>query len=66
MYKTGDNVKVPILIVEDGATVSKGYAMGIVIRQSQTVEDATEIAVNLKEGTRLVNIKNTDLDELNA
>ncbi len=66
MYQKGEKLKVPVLHVQNGEEVSKGYAFGEVLGDSQSVTEATELRVELGEGRyTIANIKNSDLEELN-
>ncbi len=66
MYKIGEILKVPILIIKNNGA-EKGFAFGIVLGESKTVEDATELRVDLSdERFTIANIKNSDLIELNS
>lgn len=66
MYKIGDKLKVPVLLVQEGNEVNKGYAFGVVLGESKTVPEATEFKVDLGGGKHTIaNIKNSDIEILN-
>lgn len=67
MYKIGEVLKVPVLIIKHDTGAERGYAFGVVLGESKTVEDATELRVELEdERFTVANIKNSDLQELNG
>lgn len=66
MFNKGDKIKVPILVIRD-LKAEKDFAYGEVLGESKTVEDATELKVELEGGKyTIANIKNADLIELNS
>lgn len=66
MFNKGDKIKVPILVIRD-SRAEKDFAYGEVLGESKTVEDATELKVELQGGRyTIANIKNSELVELNS